>query len=165
MADTVQDQPTESKIVTPSGAPAPAPPPESNPGRKFIVMGVVLLLVLGAVFFYWRSTFTEDTDDAQVDGNLYQVSSRITGHVVKVYVDDNQTVQAGQLLVETDPTDYQVALEQAEADLANAQAQSSVSQANDQYISALYQHNVAKLSLARALGVAQSNYKDYLGGK
>ena len=81
------------------------------------------MLVIGAVFFYWRSTFTEDTDDAQVDGNLYQVSSRITGHVIKVYVDDNQTVQAGQPLAEIDPTDYQVALDQAQADLANAQAQ------------------------------------------
>jgi len=46
-----------------------------------------------------------------------------------------------------------------------SQAQSQVEQANDQYISALYQHNVAKLSLARAMGVAQTNYKDYLGGK
>ncbi len=46
-----------------------------------------------------------------------------------------------------------------------SQAQTTVEQANDQYISALYQHNVAKLSLARALGVAQTNYKDYLGGK
>jgi outer membrane protein TolC len=46
-----------------------------------------------------------------------------------------------------------------------SQAQSQTEQANDQYISALYQHNVAKLSLARALGAAQSNYKDYLGGK
>ena len=46
-----------------------------------------------------------------------------------------------------------------------SQAQTQFEQANDQYISALYQHNVAKLSLARALGVAQSNYKDYLGGK
>jgi membrane fusion protein (multidrug efflux system) len=119
VADTVQEP--ESKIVTPSGE--PAPPPASNPARKFIVAGVILLLVLGAVFFYWRSTFTEDTDDAQVDGNLYQVSSRIAGHVIKVYVDDNQQVQAGQLLAETDPTDYQVALDQAEADLANAQAQ------------------------------------------
>ena len=104
-------------------APAEAPPPQPSSNRRFIVIGVILLLVLGAVFFYWRSTFTEDTDDAQVDGNLYQVSSRITGHVVKVYVDDNQTVQAGELLAEIDPTDYQVALDQAEADLANAQAQ------------------------------------------
>ena len=46
-----------------------------------------------------------------------------------------------------------------------SQAQSQTEQANDQYISALYQHNVAKLSLARALGAAQTNYKDYLGGK
>lgn len=46
-----------------------------------------------------------------------------------------------------------------------SQAQSQTEQANDQYISALYQHNVAKLSLARALGVADTNYKDFLGGK
>ena len=46
-----------------------------------------------------------------------------------------------------------------------SQAQTQTEQANDQYISALYQHNAAKLSLARALGVAQTNYKDYLGGK
>jgi outer membrane protein TolC len=46
-----------------------------------------------------------------------------------------------------------------------SQAQTQFEQANDQYISALYQHNVAKLSLARALGIAQTNYKDYLGGK
>ena len=106
----------------------PEPPPSSS--RRLIVVAVVLVLVLGAIFFYWRSTFTEDTDDAQVDGNLYQVSSRITGHVVKVYVDDNQTVQAGQLLVEIDPTDYQVALDQAQADLANAQAQYAQATAN-----------------------------------
>ena len=121
MADTMTEnekaQP-ESKVLAPSGEPASIePPPPSN--RKFIVIGVVLLLVIGAVFFYWRSTFTEDTDDAQVDGNLYQVSSRVTGHVVKVYVDDNQTVHAGDLLVEIDPTDYQVALDQAQADLAS----------------------------------------------
>lgn len=49
--------------------------------------------------------------------------------------------------------------------LAVSQAQAQTEQANDQYISALYQHNIAKLSLARALGTAQTNYKDYLGGK
>jgi outer membrane protein TolC len=50
-------------------------------------------------------------------------------------------------------------------DLPVSQALAEDEQANDQYISALYQHNVAKLSLARALGVASTNYKDYLGGK
>ncbi len=121
MADTVAENPT-AQAAAPT-QPAAAPPPPANPNRKFVVIGVILLLVLGGLFFYWRSTFIQDTDDAEVDGNLYQVSSRITGHVVKVYVDDNQTVQAGQLLVETDPTDYQVALDQALADLASAQAQ------------------------------------------
>jgi membrane fusion protein, multidrug efflux system len=119
---TIDKGQPEPKIVTPSGEPA-APPPPASSNRTSIVIGVVLLLILGAVFLYWRSTFTEDTDDAQVDGNLYQVSSRITGHVIKVYVDDNQQVQQGQLLAEIDPTDYQVALDQAKADLANAQAQ------------------------------------------
>jgi membrane fusion protein, multidrug efflux system len=118
VADTVQEQ-TEPKILNASGEPA-APAPSS--GRRFIVFGVVLLIVIAAVFFYWRSTFTEDTDDAQVDGNLYQISSRITGQVVKVYVDDNQKVTAGQLLAEIDPTDYQVAYDQAVANLASAKA-------------------------------------------
>ena len=124
MADTATEKEkpqSEHQILNASGDPAPPPPPPSS--RRFIVIGVVLLLVIAAVFFYWRSTFTEDTDDAQVDGNLYQVSSRITGNVIKVYVDDNQTVQQGQALAEIDPTDYQVALDQAKADLANAQAQ------------------------------------------
>ena len=124
---------TENEKVPPAPQAAvdvgePVPPANSN--RRLMVIGVILLLILGAIFFYWRSTFTEDTDDAQVDGNLYQVSSRVTGHVVKVYVDDNQTVQAGQLLVEIDPTDYQVALDQAQADLANAQAQSVLASTN-----------------------------------
>ena len=123
MADTVQ----EPDQKTAPGEPAPPP---SNPGRKFVVIGVILLLVVAAGFFYWRSTFTEDTDDAEVDGNLYQISSRVTGQVIKVYVDDNQTVQAGQVLAEIDPTDYQVAYDQAVANLASAQADYTLATVN-----------------------------------
>ena len=96
---------------------------EKNGNRKFIIIGVVVLLILAALFWYWRSTFTEDTDDAQVDGDLYQVSSRIAGQVTHVDVADQQYVQAGQPIAELDPSDLQVALKQAQADLANAQAQ------------------------------------------
>jgi len=95
---------------------------QQKSGRKFIVIAVVILLVIGAAIFYWRSTYTESTDDAQVDGDLYQVSSRVTGQVIKVYVDDNQQVKVGDPIAEIDPKDYQVALEQAQANLASAQA-------------------------------------------
>jgi membrane fusion protein, multidrug efflux system len=96
--------------------------PAQKSSRKFIVIAVIILLVIGASIFYWRSTFTEDTDDAQVDGDLYQVSSRVTGQVIKVYVDDNQQVKVGDPIAEIDPKDYQVALEQAQANLASSQA-------------------------------------------
>jgi membrane fusion protein, multidrug efflux system len=96
--------------------------PEKKSGRKFIVIAVIILLVIGAGIFYWRSTFSEDTDDAQVDGDLYQVSSRVTGQVIKVYVEDNQQIKVGDPIAEIDPRDYQVALEQAQANLASAQA-------------------------------------------
>jgi membrane fusion protein (multidrug efflux system) len=101
---------------------APPESPEKKSRRKFIVIAVLILLVIGGGLFYWHSTFTEDTDDAQVDGDLYEVSSRVTGQVIKVYVQDNQTVQAGQAIADIDPKDYQVAFDQAQANLASAEA-------------------------------------------
>jgi membrane fusion protein (multidrug efflux system) len=104
--------------------PAPHDEPEKKSGnKKFIIIGVVLLLAIIAGFFYWRSTFTEDTDDAQVDGNLYQVSSRVAGQVTHVDVEEEQFVHAGDPIAEIDPKDFEVALEQAKANLADAQAQ------------------------------------------
>jgi len=120
ISGTVQIQPQGTQPGKPPAAEEPEEKPKSS--RKFIVFAVVILLVLAAGFWYWRSTFTEDTDDAQVDGDIYQVSSRVPGNVIHVYVEDNKPVKAGDLLVEMDPKDAQVALEQAQAQLANAQA-------------------------------------------
>src|SRR5579884_1460699 len=87
--------------------------------RMFLIVGVVVLLV--AVFFLWRYfTSYESTDDAQIDGHLNSVSARISGHVSKLLVQDNQYVQAGTPLVQIDPNDYQVALDRAKADYADA---------------------------------------------
>jgi membrane fusion protein (multidrug efflux system) len=101
----------------------PEAPPKDNSTRKLILIVVAVVIVIGAVLFYWRSTFTEDTDDAQVNGNLYQVSSRVTGQVIHVDVEEQQYVHQGDPIAEIDPKDSQVALEQAEANLANAQAE------------------------------------------
>jgi membrane fusion protein, multidrug efflux system len=120
--------------------------PEKSSRRKFIIIAVLIFLVVGAALFYWHSTFSEDTDDAQVDGNLYQVSSRVTGQVIKVYVDDNQTVQQGQLLAEIDPKDYQVALEQALANLASAQASAIQANVNVPIISTNVSTNLSTTS-------------------
>ena len=100
----------------------PPESPEKKSRRKFIVIAVVILLVIGGALFYWHSTFSEDTDDAQVDGDLYEVSSRVTGQVINVYVKDNQSVEAGQAIADIDPKDYQVAFDQAQANLASAEA-------------------------------------------
>ncbi len=97
-------------------------PPAKKSGKRFIIIAVVVLLALIAGLFYWRSTYTENTDDAQVDGDLYQVSSRIAGQVIKVYVEDDQKVEAGAPIADIDPKDLQVSLENAQASLASAQA-------------------------------------------
>ncbi|HKF46496.1 MAG TPA: HlyD family secretion protein [Terracidiphilus sp.] len=90
--------------------------------RRGIIIVVIAILAVGALAFWWHSTFYEDTDDAQISGHLIQVSARIQGQVAKVYVDENQQVKAGQVIAELDPRDFQVAVEQAKAALASAQA-------------------------------------------
>ena len=95
-------------------------PQSSRSRRRFIIIGLVAVLVVGALLFWWHSTFYEDTDDASVDGHLVQISARINGHVAKVNVDQNQYVEAGTLLVEIDPSDYQTAVNQAQANLEAA---------------------------------------------
>ncbi len=90
----------------------------AKPKRKVppfvIIGGVALLLIIGGLF-YWHSTYYEDTDDAQISGDIDQLSARINGQIISVDVLQDQTVQAGQLLVEIDPRDYQTAVAQAQA--------------------------------------------------
>jgi len=90
--------------------------------RKAIVALVLVVVAVVAAGLWWHSTFTEDTDDAQISGHLIQVSSRINGHVLKVDVAENQQVKTGDVIAELDPKDYQVAVENAQAALAVAVA-------------------------------------------
>src|SRR5580700_18031 len=101
---------------------APRASRTSSPGfRIAVVIGVVVLLVVG-IFVYRYVTSYESTDDAQVDGHVNSISARISGHVVKLNVLDNQYVEAGTVLVEIDPADYQVAYDRAKADFDSARA-------------------------------------------
>jgi membrane fusion protein (multidrug efflux system) len=106
---------------------APEAPKKSR--RGLIIIIVLILLVAGGAF-YWHSTFSEDTDDAQINGHLIQISSRINGTVVKINVDENQYVAKGTVIAELDPADYQVAVENAEASLASAKAAAVAAKVN-----------------------------------
>lgn len=106
----------------------PPPPKKYSPAERrkrrrnlAIIVSAVLVVVAGLLLWRYFSSY-ESTDDAQADVHLYPVSARVSGYVVRVNVNDNQWVKQGDVLVEIDPTDYQVALAQAQANLANAEA-------------------------------------------
>jgi membrane fusion protein (multidrug efflux system) len=132
-----EDQPQAQR---PASQPAPLPASDrdlrwksfraGNPRfRVFLIVGIVVLLVAG--FFLWRYFASyEDTDDAQVDGHLNSISARVSGHVLKLLVEDNQYVPMGTPLIEIDPKDYQVALDKAKADYADAMATADAARVN-----------------------------------
>ncbi len=104
-----------------------APKGLANPKvqRLAILGGAVLLAAMVGLFLYYHNR--ESTDDAQIDGHITPIASKIYGKVANVLVDDNQAVEAGQLLVKIDARDYQSAVDQAKAalDLAESEARSA----------------------------------------
>jgi membrane fusion protein (multidrug efflux system) len=141
-----------------------------HPRAKWIAL--VVVVVLAAVgYAVWRYySVRETTDDAQVDGHIDPISSRVAGTVKSVAVDDNQYVEAGTVLVQLDPTDFQVAVDRARAELADAQAslvaarqgvpvssasaRSNLETANAAVAGAHQQIDAARANLAQA----QANY-------
>jgi outer membrane protein TolC len=118
-------------------------------------------------------------EEQVADAQYQQAKAKLADQIQQVNADVRDSlldIQAAAKLVEATHSNVELANEAlsdaqqrfhagVSDNLAVSQAQAQTEQANDQYISALYQHNIAKLSLARALGVARTNYKDYLGGK
>lgn len=117
-----------SETITETGKSAePAKPakPSNTKGRRraFLIFFVVLALLGTAGIVYWLySRQFEETDDAEVEAHLIPVTARIDGTIIRVYADDNQTVKAGDPLVDLDPSDLKVALDQAQAQLDQAQS-------------------------------------------
>jgi len=120
-----EEHPSDFTIDASRESATPPPPPryKRSNSRRNILIAVIVLVVLVGGFFLWRYLGTyESTDDAEVDAHLYPVSARVSGYVIKVNVNDNQYVQKGALLVEIDPKDYEVAVDEAKANLASAEA-------------------------------------------
>ncbi|HET7750409.1 MAG TPA: HlyD family secretion protein [Terriglobales bacterium] len=94
----------------------------AHPRAKWVLLALLIIIVVAgyAVWSYYASR--ESTDDAQIDAHIVPISARVGGTVEKVNVNDNQYVEAGTVLVQLDPTDYQVALDRARAELQDAMA-------------------------------------------
>jgi membrane fusion protein (multidrug efflux system) len=98
-------------------------------GARWTLLLIIVALVVGGIFAWRYYSRHETTDDAQIDGDVYPISSRINGHVVSVEVENNEFVKKGTVLVRIDPTDYQVGLERSQATYAMAIARAQASHA------------------------------------
>ena len=139
--------------------------PQNNGKRKRMMTLLVAVIVIAAIayglYYFLVARFHEGTDDAYVNGNVVQITPQVTGTVIAVKADDTQTVKAGDPLVVLDPADSQVALQQAEANLAQTVRQVRGLFVNDdQYRAqvALRQSDLSKAQddLRRRLAVAQT---------
>ena len=116
---------SDPRIATETATAAPNPA-ATSPGSKrlrlwAIMASVPLLLIGGAVWYYWANDHYVSTDNAYVQQDKVSVSAEVSGRIVEVGVRENQTVRAGDLLFRVDPEPYRIAMAQADATIAAAQ--------------------------------------------
>lgn len=130
-----------------------APAPEASRKRKFWLLGLLLLLILGgAATWAWYSLvgrWHESTDDAYVSGNVVEITPLVTGTVISIGADDGDLVHAGQVLLQFDPSDSEVALQSAQARLARTVRQVRGLYSNVDALKAQVQARQAELKKAR----------------
>ncbi len=148
-------------------ADAPKKPPMSR-GRKLLywLIGLILagVAITAAVIYWLDARHYENTDDAFVDGNQSQVASQVSGRMTELLVVDNQHVDAGQPLLTIDPRDFQVRLEQAQAQRASAIAQAAQARAELFVQRATVEQQNAQVHVAEAdLQQAQQDLARYRG--
>ena len=96
--------------------------------RLRILIPIVAVIVLGVGAWLWLTANRETTDDAQTEAHVIAISARVGGTVTSVLANDNQTVESDATLVEIDPRDYQIAVDRAKAELADAEAAATAAQ-------------------------------------
>lgn len=125
------------------------------------------MIAIAAGCFAWNAFRYEDTDDAQVDGHVMQLSARISGQVEEVQVIEGQIVHAGDVLVTIDPQDYKIAFEQAQANLADALATAASSHWTVPITSVTVQSNLdsAETAVANAEAAVRGAEQNYVSAK
>jgi membrane fusion protein (multidrug efflux system) len=97
---------------------------------KLIGIGLAVIAAVGGGIYYLHSRDYESTDNAFIEGDVIQVSPRIAGQMLRVYVRDNQHVNGGDLIAEIDASDYEARAAEASARLADAAARADGAQSN-----------------------------------
>jgi membrane fusion protein (multidrug efflux system) len=103
---------------------------EKRRRKMAIILLAAVLVLIGGGYFVWHAFQHEDTDDAQIDGHIMPLSARITGQIQEVKVVEGQLVHAGDVLVTIDQRDYKIAVAQAQANVADAEATAASSRWN-----------------------------------
>jgi len=113
-----------------------AAPRRRRPKPVTIVCAIAGVVVVAVAAYALAFAGQEETDDAQVEADVVPVGPRVAGQILKVAVEENQTVKKGDLIVEIDPADYEARAAQAEAELATAQAQAASAEAQERIVGA-----------------------------
>jgi membrane fusion protein, multidrug efflux system len=139
----------------------------ATPRKKALLISAGMLIAVAAGYFGWNAFRYEDTDDAQIDGHVMQLSTRINGQIKDVYVVEGQLVHAGETLVAVDPQDYKIAEAQAQANLADALATSASYHWKVPITSVTVQSNLdsAKTAVLNAEAAVRASEQNYESAK
>jgi membrane fusion protein (multidrug efflux system) len=167
MSTAASDKATPGRAAEPVGAPAsargdaaievrrvveaPPQPRVQRSRRSLVLVAAAAALVAAALYIYVPRLFGVATDDAYVDAHVVSVVPKVSAYVVALHVDDNTNVRAGELLVDLDPRDFEVAVASAVADLASAEASAANIEAQTTEQQALIAQSEATLEGDRAV--------------
>jgi membrane fusion protein (multidrug efflux system) len=117
------DQPDKSASNDAANKDTTASKPKAKKSRGWLLKAVAVVVVLGIIgwagWYYFKGRWYEQTDDAYINGNVVQITPQMSGTVISIGADDGDLVHAGDVLVKFDPSDAEVALAEAKANLAN----------------------------------------------
>jgi membrane fusion protein, multidrug efflux system len=167
-------EPADNQLATGEAHQTPASQPDGPTRKRWtarrkktLVISAAIVTAIVAGYFGWNAVRYEDTDDAQVDGHVMQLSARINGHIQQVFVVEGQFVHAGEVLVTIDPQDYRIAAEQAQASLDDALATAASSHWKVPIASVTARSDLdsAKAGVANAEAAVQAAQQGYESAK